>query len=804
MKPLILPFESIGMQDLPQVGGKNASLGEMTSHLGTSGIRIPPGFAITAEAFQRFLQENNLNQSLINLLNTLNRPSYSNLREIGEKARLLMKSGHLPTELKMELLSSYGALIPGDQEPSVAVRSSATAEDLPHASFAGQHESFLNIAGQDALLQAVIDCYASLYTDRAIKYREDNGFAHDKVLLSVGIQKMIRADLACSGVGFTLEPESGFRDVIHLAGVWGLGENMVQGTVTPDEFLIYKPSVRTDLDPVIQKTLGSKDQTMVYDPKQGAHATINTPTPHSRQIQFVLQAEEIRQLATWGLIIENHYGKAMDFEWAKDGTDGKLYMLQARPETVKSRENPYKQEQYVLSQKGPILCQGEAIGMKVTSGIARKLNSPDQQDLLKPGEILVTDETSPDWDPILKKAGGIVTNKGGRTSHASIVAREEGVPAVVGCGNATDSIEDGASITVSCSEGKLGTVYAGSLEFNKQDVDFSQVRQPERVKAKFILGDPEQAFRLSFYPNDGVGLMRMEFIIAHTIQIHPLALIFPDRIKDKNVKQTIAQLTQGYTDHKSYFIEKLAEGLSMTAAAFYPKEVIVRLSDFKSNEYAKLLGGEDFEPKEENPMLGLRGASRYYHPAFSDAFGLECEAIQRARTSKGFNNIKIMVPFCRTLDEGEKVLEALANHGLVQGEDDLEVYVMAEIPSNILLAEEFSRLFDGFSIGSNDLTQLTLGIDRDSAYLQELFNEMNPAVEILISNLIQAAGKAGKVVGLCGQGPSDNPDFTRFLVRQGINSISFNPDAMLRGLQLIVEAEQEWPSTWNAVEVKHV
>ncbi|HYK54869.1 MAG TPA: phosphoenolpyruvate synthase, partial [Flavisolibacter sp.] len=640
------------------------------------------------------------------------------------------------------------------------------------------------------LLEAVKKCFASLYTDRAIKYREDKGFPHEKVALSFGVQKMVRSDKASSGVGFTLEPESGFRDVVHLSGVWGLGENLVQGTVTPDEFLIFKPTLLQGKNAIIQKKIGTKELTMVYDDSRQS-ATVNIPTSKEKTGQFVLSDKEVMQIATWALVIEQHYKKPMDIEWAKDGETGELFIIQARPETVHSQKNPLVSTEYQLLSSGQVLTTGNAVGSKVAPGVARILASPQEGDKLKEGEIVVTDLTSPDWDPILKKSAGIVTNKGGRTSHASIVARELGVPANVGCGNATDVIKDGEMITVSCCEGKMGKVYQGKVEYKIVETDLSAIHLPRATRAMLIAGDPDKAFKLSFYPNDGVGLMRLEFIINHSVQIHPMALVKFDALKDESVKSKIEELTHYYPDKKKYFVERLAQGIATIAAAFYPKDVIVRMSDFKTNEYANLIGGKDFEPHEENPMLGFRGASRYYHDLYKDGFRLECEALRMVREEMGLTNTRIMIPFCRTLEEGRKVIQTMAENGLDRDKDpSLQIYMMAEIPSNVLLAEKFAELFDGFSIGSNDLTQLTLGIDRDSTLVSNLFNEQDEAAHLMIGMMIDRAKKAGVKIGLCGQAPSDVPEFATFLISKGIDSISFNADALLKGIQNMAEAEQ--------------
>ncbi|MDR3680040.1 MAG: phosphoenolpyruvate synthase [Flavipsychrobacter sp.] len=786
MAKYILKFSEIGATDIGKVGGKNASLGEMFNHLSSKGISIPDGYATTSAAFWHFLAHNNLTEPLKELMAQLDRKGYANLNEIGGKARDLFKTAKFPPDLAAEIISSYANLSNGP-EIEVAVRSSATAEDLPEASFAGQHESYLNIKGEDELVGAVQRCFASLYTDRAIKYREDNGFDHSKIALSAGIQKMVRSDKGCSGVGFTLEPESGFRDVVHIAGVWGLGENIVQGTVTPDEFLVFKPSLRAKKRAIIRKNTGEKLLTMVYSDKGGT--TINIETPEDLRRKFVLTDPEIIAVANWGLLIEEHYQKPMDFEWAKDGLNGELYIVQARPETVHSREHSITIHEFKITEKGSVLTTGEAIGSKITSGVARILHSPDDAEKLQAGEIVVTELTSPDWDPILKKAAGIITDKGGRTSHASIIAREMDVPAIVGTGNGTTQIKDGDIITVSCAEGETGTAYAGKLAWKETAIDVKNIQMPEHTQPMLIVGDPGKAFKLSFYPNNGVGLMRLEFIINDTVKVHPIALVKFDEITDKETKDKIEELTSQYPDKKQYFIDKLSQGVATIAAAFYPKDVIVRMSDFKTNEYANLLGGKDFEPIEANPMIGFRGASRYYNPRYKEGFQLECEAMKVVRNEMGLTNVKLMIPFCRTVEEGKKVINVMREYGLTQGVNGLEVYVMAEIPSNVIQAEDFAEVFDGFSIGSNDLTQLTLGIDRDSAIIADLFSEQNKSAKEMIRMVIEKAKRMQTKIGLCGQAPSDYPEFAQFLVEQGIDSISFNADALIKGIGNICSAE---------------
>lgn len=789
MKPFINKFSEIRINDIALVGGKNASLGEMYNELVDEGVAIPNGFATTSSAFNLFLEENKLHEALKNVLSKLNRNDYSNLNDIGEQARDLILKGSFSKQFSKAIIKAYKELCEGNYF-EVAVRSSATAEDLPEASFAGQHDSFLNISGETNLLNAVKNCFASLYTNRAIKYREDKGFIHSDIAISVGIQKMVRSDIGCSGVGFTLEPESGFENIILLSGVWGLGENIVQGTVIPDEFYVFKPTLKIGKNSIIQKKLGSKEKTMIYAESNNHASLLNIETPLSKQKQFVLTDEEVQLLAKWALVIEEHYQKAMDIEWAKDGISNQLFIIQARPETVHQTKNKKIFFEYKLLEKSEILSNGNAVGSKIIVGTARILNSPKDAYKLQKGEIIVTNTITPDWDPILKKSGGIITNRGGRTSHASIVARELGVPAVVGCGNATDIIADGHVITISCAEGKTGYVYKGNLPFEKTEIDFSAIKMP-KTEMKLILADPEKAFQLSAYPNNGIGLLRMEFIITHSVKIHPMALIKFDDLKDNIAKEEIEKLTENYTNKETYFIDQLAQGIATIAAAFYPKEVIIRMSDFKTNEYANLIGGKQFEPKEQNPMLGFRGASRYYSDLYKEGFGLECKAIKKVREQMGLSNLKVMIPFCRTVEEGQKVIEIMTEYELEQGKNGLEVYVMVEIPSNVILAEDFAEVFDGFSIGSNDLTQLTLGVDRDSELMNELFNEHDKAAKSMIAMAIEKANKTNTKIGFCGQAPSDFPDFAAFLVNKGIDSISFNPDALLKGIENTNKAERK-------------
>jgi pyruvate,water dikinase len=797
----ILFFNQISIADIGKVGGKNASLGEMYNQLNPKGIGIPNGFALTADAYRLFRKQNNIEQKLNDLLLSLDTKHYSNLIEIGETARALILSATFPKEVIDALNDAYKVLCTEGGIPNidVAVRSSATAEDLPTASFAGRMESYLNISGEQQLLDAVHRCYASLFTDRAIKYRHDMGFTGIDVAISVGVQFMVRSDKASSGVAFTIDPDSGFQNGIIINSTWGLGENIVQGRVTPDEWTVFKPTLfNENFNPILKSSCGRKEFTMLYventNNKEGvlsADKTIaNIDTSIENQNRFSLTDKEVIQLAQWCALIEKHYGKTMDIEWAKDGLNNRLYIVQARPETIHAKQKKQVREIFTLKGKGELLTQGIALGSKIATGRARILKNPQEGDQLQHGEILVTDITNPDWDPILKKAAAIITNKGGRTSHAAIVARELGTVAVVGCGNATDIIQNGQEITVSCAEGKEGNVYAGILEWVIKEQDFSHLPIP-KTAPMFILADPERAFELSSYPNQGVGLLRLEFAISNSIKIHPLALIESEKITDTLIKAEIATLTQGYVNGADYFVDKLAQAVSQVAAAFYPRDVIVRMSDFKSNEYANLIGGKYFEPHEENPMIGLRGASRYYSDFYRKGFALECAAMKKVRNEMGMHNVKLMIPFCRTLEEGKKVIAEMAANGLKQKESGLEIYVMIEIPSNVLLADKFAKLFDGFSIGSNDLTQLTLGLDRDSALVSYLFNEENPAVKGLIKKTIKAAKRNNIKVGLCGQAPSDIPAFAHFLVKEGIDSISFNPDALIQGIENIVKAEHK-------------
>lgn len=792
MTGYIYQFKDIDIKDIPKVGGKNASLGEMFQKLTAKGIRIPDGFAITAAAYRFFLKENNLQSTLSAILKKLDTNAFTNLSEVGAEARMAISKATIPFSLQVEILAANQQL----QERlgvdySLAVRSSATAEDLPEASFAGQQESYLNIKGDNELLDACLKCYESLFTDRAIKYRVDNGFDHMEVALSIGVQQMVRSDAGCAGVGFTLEPESGFRDVVVIDGSWGLGENVVKGRVEPDEFVVFKPSLKEGNRSILSKKLGEKEEMLIYNDNYSDHTTTkNIQTPEAKRQEFILSDKEIESLARWCLIIEDHYEMPMDIEWAKDGFTKKLYIVQARPETIHTTSKSNLFTLYKLKEKGRILASGSGLGNKIAAGKARILLSPNEAYKLKKGEVLVTDITDPDWDPILRKAAAIITNRGGRTSHAAIVAREQGAVAVVGSGDATKTIQDGQEVTVSAAEGNTGFVYDGILPWKESHVDIDQLQMP-LTEVMLILGDPEKAFQYAMFPNNGIGLMRLEFIISNAIKTHPMALVKFDDLEDPQAKKEIDKLTAGYANKPAYFVDKLAQAVATIAAAFYPKDVIVRMSDFKSNEYANLLGGHQFEPKEENPMLGFRGASRYYHEKYREGFRLECEAMKVVRDEMGLTNVKLMIPFCRTVEEGKKVIELMEEYGLKRGKNALEIYTMIEIPSNVILAEEFAKIFDGFSIGSNDLTQLTLGLDRDNSLINNLFDENNAAVKKLISDVIQVAKRHYVKIGLCGQAPSDFPDFAQFLVKEGINSVSFNIDALLNGIENINMAEGE-------------
>lgn len=808
----ILWFDEINKDDIPFVGGKNANLGEMYSNLthATSNtfpnehIDVPFGFAVSAYAYRYFIEKNALDTKIREVLEHLDTNNMKALEKAGEKVRDLILSATFPQELEQAVRTAYDKLAERLQidvaDLDVAVRSSATAEDLPNASFAGQQESYLNVHGHHNVLEAIKKAFSSLFTNRAISYRVDQHFDHFKIALSCAVQKMVRSDKACSGVMFTLDTESGFRNVVLINGSWGLGEFIVKGVVTPDEFMVFKPTLAKGKNAIINKKLGSKEKKLIYS-HEGTRPTKEVPVHEGDRKKFVLTDEQILQLSRWGMIIEDHYQKPMDTEWAFDGE--KLYIVQARPETVQARKNAAVLEEYVMEEKGDkILATGSAVGSKIGQGKARFIKDPNQLDTFQKGEVLIAEITDPDWEPIMKKASAIVTNSGGRTSHAAIVSRELGIPAIVGTGNGTEAIPTGTEITVSCAEGELGKVYEGLLKFNVHTTDLTNFQAP-KTKLKMIVADPDFVFNYSFIPNKGVGLAREEFIISNFIKIHPRALLDYHHLTDHAVKKQIDDLTVGFEDKKEFYVQKLAYGISIIAAAFYPHEVLLRFSDFKSNEYASLIGGHLYEPHEENPMIGWRGASRYYDPNFEAAFALECRAVKKVREEMGLLNLQVMIPFCRTPEEGVKVLEVMGRNGLVHTKhpnardvaaseeihEELRVWVMAEIPSNILQVEEFAQLFDGFSIGSNDLTQLTLGIDRDSKLVAHVGNEKNNSVKKLITTLIKSAHEAGVPVGICGQGPSDFPDFAEFLVREGIDSVSLQPDSVLKTALKLKELE---------------
>ncbi|GLV47985.1 phosphoenolpyruvate synthase [Thermus sp. LT1-2-5] len=785
-------FHEVGLEDVPLVGGKNASLGEMIRELSPLGVKVPGGFATTSEAYGYFLEKNGLKEAIAQELKDLDVEDPKALQRASRHLRNLILKGEYPPDLREEILLAYRQLSEeaGEEEIPVAVRSSATAEDLPTASFAGQQESYLYVQGEEDLLLHVKRAMASLFTARAISYRAHMGFDHLKVALSVGVQRMVRADTATSGVIFTLDPDTGHRGFVYLTAIWGLGENIVQGRVVPDGYYVHKEALKAGYKALVYKRLGTKELTLVFDPKEGRLK--NRPTPPYLRNQFALKDEEALQLADWSLKIEAHYSKKrgaptpMDIEWAKDGPTGELFILQARPETVHAQKSPVLRV-FRLLARGEVLAEGLAVGEAIATGRARILKDPKEMDRFQEGEVLVTETTNPDWEPIMKKAAAIVTERGGRTSHAAIVARELGVPAVVGAVGATRAIPEGEAVTVSCAEGEVGRVYRGSLPFEVEEI------RPEalpRTKTRILVnvGTPEEALKASLLPTDGVGLARMEFVFASHVRIHPLALTRFEALPPA-VQREVEALTEAYGDKRDYFVDRLAQGIGLIAAAFYPRPVILRFSDFKTNEYARLVGGHLFEPKEENPMLGWRGASRYYHPDYKEGFLLEVAAVKRVREEMGLKNLHVMVPFCRTPEEGAKVLEVMAEGGLRRGEEGLLVYVMAEIPSNVLEAEAFAELFDGFSIGSNDLTQLALGLDRDSERVAHLFDERRETVKALCALLLEKAHARGKPVGICGQAPSDYPEFAAFLVERGIDSLSLNPDALLRTVKKVAEVE---------------
>ena len=784
-------FAELGIGDVPLVGGKNASLGEMVRGLAREGVRVPNGFAITAQAYRYMLDQAGAWGPLHEALDGLDAGNVDDLARRGKRAREIVYGAGLPGDLAAEVLQGYRALQKEYGEGvSLAVRSSATAEDLPTASFAGQQDTYLNVRGEQSLLEACRRCFASLFTDRAIHYRIDQGFDHFKVALSIGVMKMVRSDLAASGVMFTLDTESGFRDAVLITGSYGLGENVVQGAVDPDEYYVHKPTFLSGHRAVLRRSLGDKAVKMVYVEGETRRTTRNIPTPKADRVRFCITDADALALAGYALKIEEHYGRPMDIEWAKDGLDGRLYVVQARPETSASRRHGALLEEYRLGARPEPLVTGHAVGARIASGPARLIKNAAEIASFRTGEVLVTDSTTPDWEPIMRRAAAIVTNRGGRTCHAAIVAREFGIPAVVGTANATERLASGQVVTVSCAEGDIGKVYAGKIPFEVRRTDLATVARPH-TQMMLILANPQTAFQLSFLPNDGVALARMEFIITEYIKAHPMALLHPERVADEAERRALDELTHGYAEPRGFFIERLSEGIGTIAAAFYPKPVIVRMSDFKSNEYAGLLGGRWFEPKEDNPMLGFRGAARYTHPAYAEGFALECAAIKRAREVMGLVNIKPMIPFCRRVEEGAAVVARMRELGLERGKSGLEIYVMCEIPNNVLLIDEFSRIFDGFSIGSNDLTQLTLGVDRDSATVAFEFDERDPGVRKLMKLAVEGCRRNGRHSGICGQAPSDYPEITAELVRLGIDSIGLNPDALIPTTLRVLELERE-------------
>lgn len=807
----ILWFDEVDRSSIPLVGGKNANLGEMYQNLTNvkeikkaDQIRVPYGFAVTATAYRYFIKSAKLDLYISKVLQDLDSGNIPQLEEKGQLIRQAIVAAPFPEDLAESIKLAYAELAKKIRitktSLDVAVRSSATAEDLPDASFAGQQESYLNIRGEVALLNAIKNAFASLFTNRAISYRVDRHFDHFQIALSVSVQKMVRSDKGASGVMFTLDTDTGFKDVVLINSAWGLGEYVVKGVVTPDEYMVFKPTLDKGYKSIISKSIGSKEKKLIYS-AEGNRSTKEVPVIEADRNRFVLNDEQIIQLAKWGSAIEKHYGRPMDIEWALDGENNQLYIVQARPETVQVKKDLTVIEEFVMQDKGKVLCQGAAVGKKIGQGKAHLIKDATQISDFRQGEILVTEITDPDWEPIMKMASAIVTNAGGRTSHAAIVSRELGIPAVVGCGNATDTIKNGQNITVSCAEGELGKIYEGLLKYKINKNNLKNF-VPPKTPVKMIVADPELAFQYSFIPNSGCGLAREEFIIANYIKVHPNALLYFDQLKDESVKKQINYLTRGYDSRIDYYVKKLAFGIGVLASAFYPKEVILRFSDFKTNEYANLLGGKEFEPNEENPMIGWRGASRYYDPVFKKAFALECQAVKIVREQMGLLNLKVMIPFCRTPEEGKKVLNEMEKNGLNRRvstdkrskdndlSEDLKVYVMAEIPSNILQVEEFAQIFDGFSIGSNDLTQLTLGLDRDSKLVAHIGNEKNSSVKKLIDMLLQGAHKHGKKVGICGQGPSDFPELAQYLVERGIDSISLNPDTVLSTMVALKKVEK--------------
>lgn len=784
-------FNELTIDDIPLVGGKNASLGEMYKNLAPKGINIPNGFATTSDAYWLLLHENSIKDEISNILKDLDISDTNNLQKRGLAVRKLILASHLPTELENEILQAYKILSSeySSAHVDVAVRSSGTAEDLPDASFAGQQETFLNVSSQKDLLDSVRKCYASLFTDRAISYRTSRGFDHFKVALSVGIQKMVRSDISSSGIMFTLDTETGSQELVLINSIWGLGENVVSGTVNADEFFVFKPTLKKGINTILKRSLGSKKEKMLYS--EDKTNTLNVNTTEDERKRFSIADDEVIELAKQALVIEEHYKRPMDIEWAKDGNDGKLYIVQARPETVQSKiQNSMTINHYQLDspKDAEVLTEGRAVGEKVGCGIVNIINNTSEFSRFKEGDILVADTTNPDWEPIMKKASAVVTNRGSRTCHAAIVAREMGVPAVVGCTNATDILDDGMSVTVSCAQGDEGYIYKGELDYTVTTTDVSELKA---IKTKLYMnvGNPSEAFNFAKMPNDGVGLARMEFIINHSINAHPMALVNMKKGKHLKDKDKIRSFMTPYMDEKEFFLQKLSEGVGMIAAAFYPRPVIIRTSDFKSSEYRNMPGGLEYEAVEENPMLGFRGASRYYDDSYREAFEWECEAVKFVRDEMGLNNIKIMLPFVRTPDEGKKVIEIMNSKGLIQGQNELEIYAMCEIPANVILADSFLEIFDGYSIGSNDLTQLTLGVDRESAKIAHIFDERDEAVKRMFKMAIDACKMRGKYIGICGQAPSDYPEITEFLVKEGIDSISLNPDSLFKMREVVYNLE---------------
>ena len=795
-KRLVIWFDELQLKDIPEVGGKNASLGEMRQNLQKKGVNIPDGYAVTAHAYRYLIESAGIWDKIKEILKDLDTHDIRNLSARGRKVRSLIYNAKMPGDLRDEIVKAYRRLCEEyGENTDVAVRSSATAEDLPDASFAGQQETFLNIRGEEALIDACKRCFASLFTDRAISYRFDKGFDHESVFLSIGVQKMVRSDIGASGVIFSIDTESGFKNAVLITSSYGLGETVVQGTVNPDEFYVFKPTLRQGFRPIVQKKLGTKEIKMIYSRKKGLESTEIKPVPRAQRDVFSISDDEIITLAQWACIIEDHYSaeagyfKPMDIEWGRDGVTGELFILQARPETVQSQKDANVLESYVLLEQRKPLVTGTAVGSKIGSGRVNVIHSVADIKNFRKGEVLVTDMTDPDWEPIMKIAAAIVTNKGGRTCHAAIVSRELGVPCIVGTGRGTEALKKSVEATVSCAEGETGNVYDGLLKYDVRRVNLQNLQRP-RTKIMMNVGNPENAFDIANIPNDGVGLARLEFIINQYVRIHPMALVQFEKVTDRKVRREIEALTKGYENRTDFFVDKLAQGIAKIAAAFYPNDVITRMSDFKSNEYANLIGGKYFEPVEENPMIGWRGASRYYDDKYRDGFALECRAIKKVRGEMGLKNVKPMIPFCRTVEEGKRVIEVMRDNGIVQGEDGLEIYMMVEIPSNVILVEEFAKIFDGFSIGSNDLTQLTLGLDRDSAQVSHIFNERNQAVLTLVRDVITKARKLGKKIGICGQAPSDYPEFARFIVECGIDSMSLNADTVIKTTLDIIETEK--------------